>query len=70
MGYNSCVIDGHAWCIAYADRRVMQEVPSISKKLRVELQGAYARAGKKHGLTAHQMQAVTWVTWRRIYGVV
>lgn len=69
MGHNSCVIDGHAWGIAFADRRVMQEVPSIGKKLRVELQGAYARAGKKHGLTSYQMQAVTWVAWRRIHGV-
>ena len=69
MGENVCVIDGHAWGIAYADRRVMQEVPSIGKALRKELQGAYTRAGKKHGLTAYQMQAVTWVAWRRIHGI-
>ncbi len=69
MGENVCVIDGHAWCIAFADRRVMQEVPFIGKKLRVELQEAYTIAGEQHGMTAYQMQAATWVAWRRIHGV-
>jgi hypothetical protein len=70
MGADVCVIDGHAWCIANNDKRTMQEVPSIGKKLRVDLQKAYSKAGKKHGLTAYQMQAATWVAWRRIHGVV
>jgi hypothetical protein len=69
MGADVCVIDGHAWCIANADRRTMQEVPSIGKKLRKELQAAYSKAGKMHGITAFEMQAVTWVTWKRIYNV-
>lgn len=69
MGQDVCVIDGHAWCIANADRRTMQEVPSIGKKLRQELQGAYSRAGKKHGMTAYQMQASTWVAWKRMHNV-
>lgn len=69
MGADVCVIDGHAWCIANNDRRTMQEVPSIGKKLRLELQAAYSKAGKKHGLTAYQMQASTWVAWRRIHFV-
>ena len=69
MGHDTCVIDGHAWCIAYADRRTMQEVPNIGKKLRAELQQAYVKAGKKHNVTAYQMQAITWLAWRRIHGV-
>jgi hypothetical protein len=69
MGKNVCVVDGHAWCIANADRRTMQEVPNIGKKLRLEIQQAYADAGKRVGLTAYQMQAATWVTWRRLHGV-
>lgn len=69
MGQDVCVIDGHAWCIANADRRTMQEVPSIGKKLRKELQAAYSKAGKKHGMTAYQMQAATWVAWKRIHNV-
>lgn len=69
MGQDVCVIDGHAWCIANADRRTMQEVPSIGKKLRKELQAAYSKAGKRHGMTAFQMQAATWVAWKRIHNV-
>lgn len=70
MGFDTCVIDGHAWGIANADRRTMQEVPSIGKKLRKELQDAYAVAAHVKGMTAYQMQAATWVAWRRIHGVV
>ena len=69
MGHDTCVIDGHAWCIANNDRRTMQEVPNIGKKSRIELQKAYVKAGKKHGVTAYQMQAITWLAWRRIHGV-
>ena len=69
MGHDVCVIDGHAWCIANNDRRTMQEVPNIGKKLRCDLQIAYSVAGKEKGLTAFQMQATTWVTWKRIYNV-
>jgi len=64
-----CVIDGHAWCIANDDRRTMQEVPFIGKKLRQELQDAYSVAAHTEGLTAYQMQATTWVTWKRIHNV-
>jgi hypothetical protein len=67
MGHDVCVIDGHAWCIANADRRTMQDVPSIGKKLRAELQDAYVKAGKKHNMTAYEMQAATWVTWKRLH---
>ena len=69
MGNDVCVIDGHAWCIANADRRTMQEVPNIGKKLRAELQQAYSNAGKKHNMTAYEMQAATWVAWKRIHNV-
>ena len=69
MGHDVCVIDGHAWCIANNDRRTMQEVPNIGKKLRCDIQAAYSEAGKEKGLTAFQMQATTWVTWKRIHNV-
>ena len=69
MGQDVCVIDGHAWCIANNDRRTMQEVPNIGKKLRQELQAAYSKAGKKHGMKAYEVQAATWVAWKRIHNV-
>ena len=69
MGDDVCVIDGHAWCIANNDRRKMQNVPNIGKKLREQLQKSYSSAAKKHGMTAYEMQAATWVTWRRLHGL-
>jgi hypothetical protein len=69
MGQDVCVIDGHAWCIANADRRTMQDVHNIGKKLRKDLQQAYSKAGKKHGMTAFEMQAATWVAWKRMHNV-
>ena len=69
MGSNVCVVDGHAWCIANNDRRTRREVPTIGRKLRQELQQSYANAGKKLGNTAYEMQAITWVTWKRIHNV-
>lgn len=69
MGENVCVIDGHAWCIANNDRRVLQEVPNIGKRLRVAMQEAYKEAGVSDGLTAYEMQAITWLTWKRIHNI-
>ena len=69
MGDDTCVIDGHAWCIANYDRRKLQDVPNIGKKLRQELQEAYVLAAVEHGMKAYQMQAATWVAWKRIHNV-
>lgn len=70
MGMDTCVIDGHAWGIANAERRNMQDVPNIGKRLRIALQEAYVKAGAQEGLTAYEMQAITWVAWRRIHKIV
>ena len=69
LGENTCVIDGHAWCIANNDRRKLQEVPNIGKALRQQLQEAYRSAGLKNYLSAHEMQAATWLAWKRIHNV-
>ena len=69
LGHDVCVIDGHAWGIANNERRGMKDVPSIGKGMRKELQAAYKKAGNKKGLTAYQMQAITWVAWKRIHNV-
>jgi len=44
-------------------------VPNIGKKLRQELQEAYVLAAVEHGMKAYQMQAATWVAWKRIHNV-
>jgi len=69
LGENTCVIDGHAWCIANNDRRKLQEVPNIGKALRQQLQEAYRSAGLKNYLSANEMQAATWLAWKRIHNV-
>tara|TARA_R100001015_G_C4543611_1_gene107051 strand:- start:129 stop:737 length:609 start_codon:yes stop_codon:yes gene_type:complete len=69
LGENTCVIDGHAWCIAHNDRRKLQEVPNIGKALRQQLQEAYRSAGLKNYLAANEMQAATWLAWKRIHNV-
>lgn len=71
MGKDVCVIDGHAWCIANGDRRTLQEVPFIGAKIRKQLQKAYYDAGKVDGnsLTAYQIQAITWLVWKRLHNV-
>jgi len=75
-GFNgSCCIDGHARNIAYGER-----VPLTDKQTNVgvkeysNLQESYYRAAQKvvidgTTLKAHQMQAITWVAWRRIHGI-
>lgn len=70
LGHNVCVIDGHAYGIAFNQRLSMKAVPNIGKKLRRELQEVYIAAAKQRGIKAYEMQAVTWVVWRRIHGVV
>ncbi len=69
LGVDTCVIDGHAWCIANGDRRSMQEVPNIGKALRQDLQKAYRDVGEPEGIPAYVVQAITWVTWKRIHNV-
>lgn len=62
-------IDGHAYSVWAGDRITLANVPSIGIKLRREIKAAYREAAAEYGISAAQMQAVTWCTWRRIYGV-
>lgn len=70
MGHDTCTIDGHAINIARSKRLGLTEpVVSVSKSGYQELQEAYRRAGKRVGLKAYEMQAVTWVAWKRIHNI-
>mgnify|MGYP005996073315 CR=1 FL=1 len=47
---------------------------SVGKREYAEIQQAYVQAGKKvrfngRALKAFEMQAITWVAWRRIHGI-
>lgn len=62
-------IDGHAYSIWFGDRITLANVPSIGKKLRQTIKADYQQAAKDLGLKSHELQAITWVCWKRIHGV-
>lgn len=67
-------IDGHAFSIWHGQRMTMNQVPSITPKVRAQAISDYvAVAGHltEQGelVSPSQVQAVTWVTHRRIYGI-
>ena len=74
---DSCCIDGHAYSIWFGDRLTMKQVPNIGKKLYAEIVSDYVEAAeilretgsRFSDLTAYEVQAITWVTWRRLHGI-
>ena len=63
-------IDGHARNIYYNDRQGLTTPnTNIKKNEYLDIQKAYLRASKKLGVKAYELQAITWVTWRRIHGI-
>lgn len=62
-------IDGHAYCIWNGSRTSLEDVPSIGVKLRKEIKSDFRKAAAKFNISAAEMQAITWVAWRRIHGV-
>ena len=70
MGENTCTIDGHARNIAYAERiGLTDDKTNIGKKEYALLQDAYRQAAHQCDIKAYEMQAITWVAWRRIHGI-
>jgi predicted RNA-binding protein with EMAP domain len=68
-------VDGHAFNIWRGQYTSLNEVPAISNKLYAEVSNAYKAAAEAiYDLTdadhtAAQIQAITWVAWRRMHGV-
>ena len=63
-------IDGHARNIYYNDRQGLTTPNTNIRKLEyLDIQKAYLRASKKLGIKAYELQAITWVVWRRIHGI-
>jgi hypothetical protein len=67
------VIDGHAYNIAMGTVSNLREVPSIPSKAFSALQDLYRDAARQasaitgEAISAGQMQAVTWVCYRRLH---
>ena len=75
MGDDTCTIDGHARNIAYGERvGLTDDKTNIGVKEYRELQAQYVQACKRtrvngRALKAFELQAITWVTWRRIHNI-
>lgn len=69
-GLDEVTIDGHALNIARGVRfNLTDDKTNIGKRLYRELQDAYVRAAKRVGIEPHELQAITWTTWRREHGI-
>ena len=69
-GLDEVTIDGHALNIARGVRiNLTDDQTNIGKRLYRELQAAYVRAAKRVGIEPHELQAITWTTWRREHGI-
>ena len=63
-------IDGHARNIYYNDKQGLTTPnTNIKKNEYKDIQKAYARASKKLGIKAYELQAITWLAWRRIHEI-
>ena len=63
-------IDGHARNIYYNDRQGLTTPNTSIRKLEyIDIQKAYKRASKKLGIKAYELQAITWVAWKRIHNI-
>jgi len=76
MGYDECCIDGHARNIAYNERIGLTSAAlNISPKEYVTLGDVYRKAAKQltieegYNLKPYEVQAITWVAWRRIHNI-
>ena len=68
-------IDGHAYSVWFGQRLTMKEVPPIGKKLRSQIKTDYRDATTfineelNESYTPADIQAITWVTHKRIHNV-
>ena len=72
---NDVCIDGHAYSVWFGQRLTMKQVPAIGKKLRQQIKTDYRDACQFINeelscfFTPADIQAITWVTHKRIYNV-
>jgi endonuclease III len=65
-------VDTHAIGVALGRRLSPKETSAVfaSEKKYTEIKMAYMRASEKvRGLRGSQMQAITWLTWKRIHAI-
>jgi len=69
IGQNDVCIDGHAYSIWFGDRITLAKVPSIGVKLRRQIKADYVAVALKNDMPSYELQAITWVTHRRIHEI-
>ena len=70
MGGDSVTIDGHARNIAYGERiQLKSDKANIGAKEYRALAQAYREVAYMLNIKACDLQAITWVTWRRVHGI-
>ena len=69
IGQEDVCIDGHAYSIWFGDRIALKNVPSIGVKLRRQIKADYIEVAKKNDIPPYELQAITWVTHRRLHNV-
>lgn len=75
MGDDTCTVDGHAKNIYYGERHgLSDDRTNVGKKEYKTISDAYVKAGKRvrvngRSLKAFEIQAITWVVWRRIHNI-
>lgn len=69
-GLNEVTIDGHALNIALGIRQgLTTDKTNMGKKVYRQMQEAYVRAAKRVGIRPHELQAITWTTWKREHNI-
>lgn len=68
-GQDDVCIDGHAYSVWFGCRVPLKDVPKIGVKLRREIKADYLAVAKRNNLKGFEVQAITWVAHRRLYGV-
>jgi hypothetical protein len=73
--HDAVCVDGHAYAVWVGQRITTTNTPSLGVKLYAEIARAYVLVAKRSAslcgeqLTPAQVQAVTWVTYRRLIGL-
>jgi len=73
--HDAVCVDGHAYAVWVGQRITTTNTPSLGVKLYAEIARAYCLVAKRsvslcgEQLTPAQVQAVTWVTYRRLIGL-
>jgi len=66
-GDHRVVIDRHAWNITQGERIIVNKSgPKVTPKRYRDAAAKYRAIAKDLGIRPNQLQAITWLTWRRL----